>query len=71
MALTVSQLQTDLDAVRAKIREVIGTGAQYSLVGSHSATQPQLKVLHGEERRLKAQIRRWTGQTRRTSPDFS
>ena len=64
---TLQTLQADLERVQEKIREVIGTGAQYSIAGSHSATQQTIEALRKEEGRIRGQIRIFKGRRRRSA----
>lgn len=68
--MTLDQLQADLDAVRAAIRDAVATGSQYSMSGSYAVTRQSLSDLRREEARLMRRILRYKGYGGRTVPDF-
>jgi len=67
-ALTLEQLQTDLEDVRQAQRDAVKLGAQYSIAGSQAVTPQSLKALKPRETRLKAQIRAFRGIPSRSLP---
>jgi hypothetical protein len=69
--MTLAEYRTELAAVEAKILELLGTGQEYSVVGSHSVKNPELTELEQQRTRLRRRILRLQGyNTSRTVPNF-
>jgi hypothetical protein len=67
---SLAQIHAWLDDVDEKIAETVNTGAQYSLTGSHAATQHTLDALNKQRSRLMRRINRMQGSSSRVSPQY-
>jgi hypothetical protein len=68
---TLAQLHDQLDSIDAKIEQTVDTGLQYSLSGSHSATQHTLDALNKQRSRIIRRIRLFRGYSSKSSPSYS
>jgi len=68
---TLATLKQDLADIQEKISEVITTGQEYSIVGSHSVKNTSLSDLRNQEQLIKKRIYRWQGYTGRVFPNFN
>lgn len=68
--MTLANLKAMLAAVEAKINEVLATGQEYTVVGSHSVKNPTLAELEKQAARIRRRIYLYQGYTSRTAPDF-
>lgn len=64
-------MKAQLAIVEAKIIEVIETGEEYGITGSHSVTNQELDALNKQASILRKRIYRYLGYTGRITPDFS
>jgi copper homeostasis protein CutC len=68
--MTIAQLKAMLANVEAKINEVLTTGQEYTVVGSHSIKNPSLAELEQQASNLRRRILLYRGVTSRTFPNF-
>ena len=65
-----STVRADLKRVQAKIEELLTTGQEYTVIGSHTLVNPLLKDLRADEARLKNKILRGKGYSSKGVPDY-
>lgn len=69
--MTLTEYRTQLSAIEAKIADILATGQSYSVVGSHSVTNPELSALRAQEVMIRRKILLMSGyDVRRTRPNF-
>jgi hypothetical protein len=66
MAITYGDLKEELAEVEAAIRELVQTGQEYTIVGSHTIKNPKLGELQSRSSVLRKRMLRWNGVTGRT-----
>ena len=67
---TLTALRARLTACQAKILEVLQTGEEYTLQGSHSVRNPTLTALETEENTIRRKILLVKGYTNRVYPSY-
>lgn len=68
--MALSTYRTRLAAVQAKILEILQTGQEYTVQGSHTVRNPSLAELERQESYLRRLILRAKGHAGRTLPCF-
>ena len=69
--MTLAEYRTELAAVEAKILEILSTGQEYTVVGSHSVKNPTLVELQQHRTFLRKTLLRLQGyRVGRTVPNF-
>ena len=68
---TLTVLRARLAAIEAKILEILQTGQEYSITGSHSVRNPALEALERQETTIRRKILLAKGYSTRIMPNFS
>ena len=69
--MTLSDINANIDAINSKITEIMQTGQEYTVVGSHSVKNPAISDLRSQLQYWERRKYRYLGYTGRTAPDFS
>jgi ribosomal protein L10 len=69
--MSLASLKTTREKIKQKINDILDTGQEYQIVGSHTVKNPQLTELRRELSSVNQEILRYAGRKTRTKPDFS
>lgn len=69
--MTLLELQTQLSIIENKITEIIESGTEYSIIGSHSVKNPTLKDLQKQRALIVRRILRYQGYSSRVTYTFN